>query len=266
MAKGIILAGCGRMGSALLKGWLAAGMGPVTVIEPSPSAALKNLARKKAVTLIASPFDVRAKSAAACLVALKPQSLKAGAGALAPIAAGGALMISIAAGTPLAAMKKAWGRGARIVRAMPNTPGAVGAGITGLYAPKSVTAGDRRLAARLLAALGPTVWVASENQIDAVTAVSGSGPAYLFLMAEALTEAGVKEGLPRDLAEQLARATVTGAGALLAADAAPAADLRAAVTSPGGTTAAALAILMPELPALMARAVRAARKRAGELR
>jgi pyrroline-5-carboxylate reductase len=266
MAKTIVLVGCGRMGSALLKGWLAGGIGPVIVVEPKPPAALKALARKKAVTLVAAPSQVTAKRIAACVVAMKPQILKTEAGALKQMAEKGAVMISIAAGTTLAAMAKAWGRKARIVRAMPNTPGAIGAGITGLYAPRAVSAADRKLAAQLLSALGQTVWVSKEGLIDAVTAVSGSGPAYLFLMAEALTEAGVKEGLPRAQAEQFARATVAGAGALLAADKSPAADLRQAVTSPGGTTAAALAVLMPELPGLMRRAVHAAKKRARELR
>jgi pyrroline-5-carboxylate reductase len=151
---------------------------------------------------------------------------------------------------------------------MPNTPGAIGAGITGLYAAKGTTAADKKRAGALLSALGETEWVAREDLIDSVTAVSGSGPAYLFLMAEALTEAGMAEGLPRAQAEKFARATVAGAGALLAADKSPASALREAVTSPGGTTAAALSVLMAEdgLIALMKRAVQAARKRAEELR
>lgn len=262
--KPVVLAGCGRMGSALLKGWLAADVGAITVIEPHPSPALKALAKKRAVTLVATPGQVTGRLVA-CVVALKPQTMKTAAGSLKPVAASGALMISIVTGMTLASLAGAWGRGARIVRAMPNTPGAIGAGITGLYAPKALPARDRALAGRLLAGLGPTEWVAREKLIDAVTAVSGSGPAYLFLMAEALTEAGVKEGLTRAQAARLARATVSGAGALLAADPAPAAALRQAVTSPGGTTAAALTVLMPELPPLMARAVHAARQRAEEL-
>ena len=151
---------------------------------------------------------------------------------------------------------------------MPNTPGAIGAGISGLYAAKGATAADRKRAASLLSALGATEWVARENLIDSVTAVSGSGPAYLFLMVEALTEAGMAEGLPRTQAEKFARATVAGAGALLAADNSPASALREAVTSPGGTTAAALGVLMANdgLTPLMKRAVAAARKRAEELR
>jgi pyrroline-5-carboxylate reductase len=150
---------------------------------------------------------------------------------------------------------------------MPNTPGAIGKGITGIYAAKGVTAADKKRATSLLAALGETLWVSKEELIDSVTAVSGSGPAYLFLMAEALTEAGVAEGLPRGQAERFARATVSGAGALLASDTSPASALREAVTSPGGTTAAALYVLMAEdgLLPLMKRAVRAARKRAEEL-
>ena len=177
-------------------------------------------------------------------------------------------MISIAAGTGTKNLRDAWGAKARIIRAMPNTPGAVGAGITGLYAAKGAGAADQKRADALLSALGETVWVKTEALIDSVTAVSGSGPAYLFLMAEALTDAGVAEGLPRAQAEKLARATISGAGALLAADKSSASSLREAVSSPGGTTVAALKVLMADdgLVALMKRAVAAARKRAEELR
>jgi len=255
------------MGSALLKGWLKSGVKSITVVEPKPSAELKKLAKAKKIALVAAPSQVKTKPSV-CLVAIKPQVLKGEAPALANFAANGALMISIAAGTSVAAMSKAWGKKARIIRAMPNTPGAIGAGISGLYAAKAATAADKKRAASLLSALGATEWVGQEKLIDSVTAVSGSGPAYLFLMAEALTEAGVAEGLPRAQAEKFARATVAGAGALLAADKSSASALREAVTSPGGTTAAALAVLMaPDgLPALMKRAIAAARKRAEELR
>jgi pyrroline-5-carboxylate reductase len=262
----ILLVGCGRMGSALLKGWLAGGVKSIAVVEPKPSAQLKALAKKKSISLFAAPSQVRGKPSV-CVVAIKPQVLKGEAATLTGFAVDGALMISIAAGTSVAAMTKAWGRKARIIRAMPNTPGAIGAGITGLFAAKGVTPSDKKRAVALLAALGETEWVSKENLIDSVTAVSGSGPAYLFLMAEALTEAGVAEGLPRAQAEKFARATVAGAGALLAADKSSASALREAVTSPGGTTAAALSVLMATdgLPALMKRAVRAAKKRAEEL-
>jgi pyrroline-5-carboxylate reductase len=254
------------MGSALLKGWLTRGVKSITVVEPKPSVDLRKLARARKIALVAAPSQVRGKPSV-CLVAIKPQVLKGEAGTLAGFAQSGALMISIAAGTSVAALSKAWGKKARIIRAMPNTPGAIGAGITGLYAAKGTTAADKKRAASLLAALGETVWVAREDLIDSVTAVSGSGPAYLFLMAEALTEAGVAEGLPRAQAEVFARATVAGAGALLAADKASARSLREAVTSPGGTTAAALSVLMADdgLLQLMKRAVRAAKKRAEEL-
>lgn len=263
----ILLIGAGRMGSALLKGWLKSGIKSIQVVEPKPSPELRRLAKAKKISLFAAPSAVTGKPAA-CVVAIKPQVLKGEAAALANFAQGGALMISIAAGTSIDALTKAWGKKARIIRAMPNTPGAIGAGITGLYAARGVMPADRKRAVGLLSALGQTDWVAKEELIDSVTAVSGSGPAYLFLMAEALTEAGIAEGLPRAQAEKFARATVAGAGALLAADKAPAAALREAVTSPGGTTAAALALLMADdgLVALMKRAVQAARKRAEELR
>ena len=267
----ILLIGAGRMGSALLKGWLSRGVKSIVVIEPKPSAELRKLAKSGKIALVPAPSQVKRKPSAkfsVCVVAIKPQVLKDEAPLLAGFAQSGALMLSIAAGTSVAAMSKAWGKKVRIIRAMPNTPGAVGAGITGLYAAKGVTAADRKRATALLSALGETVWVAKEALIDSVTAVSGSGPAYLFLMAEALTEAGVAEGLPRDQAEKFARATVSGAGALLAADKSPASALREAVTSPGSTTAAALYVLMAEngLTPLIKRAVQAARKRAEELR
>jgi pyrroline-5-carboxylate reductase len=255
------------MGSALLRGWLARGAQSISVVEPKPSAELRKLAKSKRISLYAAPSQVRQKPSV-CVVAIKPQVLKGEAPALADFASRGALMISIAAGTSVAVLAKAWGSKARIIRAMPNTPGAIGAGITGLYAAGGTTAADRKRAISLLAALGETVWVDKEGLIDSVTAVSGSGPAYLFLMAEALTEAGVAEGLPRAQAEKFARATVSGAGALLAVDKSSAAALREAVTSPRGTTAAALSVLMANdgLVQLIKRAVRAARKRAEELR
>jgi pyrroline-5-carboxylate reductase len=256
------------MGGALLKGWIARKAGPLIVVEPKPSTELRALAKKKIITLVDAPSQVKAKKLSACVVALKPQILKHEAPVLAAFAQSGALMISIAAGTHTKLLFKAWGAKARIVRAMPNTPGAIGQGITGLFAAKGATDADKRKATGLLSALGETIWVAKEDLIDSVTAVSGSGPAYLFLMAEVMTEAGVAEGLPRDQAEKLARATVAGAGALLAADKSRAAALREAVTSPGGTTAAALQVLMGEngLPDLMKRAIHAARQRAEELR
>jgi len=260
----VLLIGAGRMGSALLKGWRAGRIKSILVVEPRPSAEIRKLAKAGAITLLAAPSQVQGRIEA-CVVAIKPQVLKGEAAALAAIARD-ALMISIAAGTSIAALQKAWGKKARIVRAMPNTPGAIGRGITGLYAGRGVGASDRKRADALLSALGQTLWVKKEALIDSVTALSGSGPAYVFHLVEAMAAAGVRLGLSRADAERLARATVAGAGALLDADKASAANLRIAVTSPGGTTEAALEVLMPELTGLMTRALKAARKRAEALR
>jgi len=261
----ILLVGAGRMGAALLKGWIARGLGPLAAVEPAPTPELRKLAKRGGVKLSQDLDDDLAPRV--CVVALKPQILKTEMTGLRGIAQSGALMISIAAGTTTKSLARAWGRQARIVRAMPNTPGAIGRGITALYASPNATAKDCALAEKLLGALGETLWVKKESLIDSVTAVSGSGPAYVFHLVEALADAAMKEGLPRDVAMRLARATVAGSGALLDADESHAADLRRAVTSPGGTTEAALKILMADegLSALMARAVAAARKRAEEL-
>lgn len=263
----ILLIGAGRMGGALLSGWIKRGIGPVLAVEPNPSAELKAIAKKHRIALFAHTASIDTLSARACVVALKPQILKTQIATLAPIAQSGALMLSIAAGTSIAAMRKAWGAKTRIVRAMPNTPGSIGQGITGIFAGSGASAKDKALAEQLLAALGETVWVRREADIDAVTAVSGSGPAYVFLLVEALAAAAETEGFPRELAQKLARATIVGSGALLAADATPPEVLRRNVTSPHGTTEAALKILMAKngLMPLMRRAVAAARKRATEL-
>ncbi len=267
MAQPIILVGAGNMGGALLKGWCEAGIGPILAVEPSPSPQLVALARKRHIALFSHSTSIDSLAARACVVALKPQILKSAAAGLAPIAQSGALMISIAAGTTTQNLRAAWGAKARLIRAMPNTPGSIGRGITALFAAKGATEKDKALADTLLAALGQIVWVKAERDIDAVTAVSGSGPAYIFLLVEALAAAAQAEGLPRPLAETLARATVAGSGALLDADPAPAATLRRNVTSPGGTTQAALDILMAKdgLEPLMRRAIAAARRRAQEL-
>ena len=263
----IVLIGAGRMGSALLAGWVKHSITPLIVVEPRPSQELKALARRSNIALFAKVDSIDSVRARVCVVALKPQILKDEAPRLRPIAESGALMISIAAGINTATLKRAWGQESRIVRAMPNTPGAIGRGITALYAAKGARKSDKVLADRLLAALGETVWVQREGLIDAVTAVSGSGPAYVFYLVETLADAAENAGLPRAMAEELARATITGAGALLDSDPAPAERLRRNVTSPGGTTAAALEVLMAKdgLSRLMRRAVAAAHRRAREL-
>jgi len=260
----ILLIGAGRMGGALLRGWVGAGLGPVLVVEPSPGKDLKAFAAKHKIALFGSTATIDSLAARACVVALKPQVLSQTAASLAPIARSGALMLSIAAGSSTQSMRRAWGAKTRIVRAMPNTPGAIGRGITALFAAKGATAKDKALAQSLLSALGETVWLKSEGDIDAVTAVSGSGPAYVFLLTEALAAAAQAEGLAPALAQKLARATIAGAGALLDADPSAPADLRRNVTSPGGTTEAALKVLMAAngLAPLMRRAVAAAARRA----
>jgi len=263
----IVLIGAGRMGQALLAGWAQRGIAPLLAVEPSPSNQLRRFAKKHHVALFARADSIASVRAAACVVALKPQVLKSEAPRLRAIAGSGAVMISIAAGTNTATLKKAWGAHARIVRAMPNTPGAIGRGITALYAARGAGAKDKALAKRLLSALGQTLWVKRESDIDVVTAVSGSGPAYVFLLVEALAEAAVAEGLSQAMAQTLARATVAGSGALLDADPARAEILRRNVTSPGGTTEAALQVLLARngLSPLLRRAVAAARRRAREL-
>lgn len=266
MKSPLLLIGAGRMGGALAQGWIAGEAGPVVAVDPAPSPAVRKLARQ-GVTFVPSIEKIPTRKYRACVVALKPQVLKPEVVRLAPIAARGITMISIAAGVNTKFLQKAWGRDARIVRAMPNTPGSIGAGITGLFAGKKTERKDCKLAESLLAALGQTVWVQKESQIDVVTAISGSGPAYVFALVEALAAAGVKLGLKTDVAEQLARVTVIGSGALLAAAPKPAAELRRDVTSPHGTTEAALTVLLAKngLNALMLAAAKAAKVRSQEL-
>ena len=264
MSQPILLIGAGKMGTALIKGWIKAGLGPITAVEPNPSPRLQKL---EGPNLVADLRHIPHESWRACVVALKPQVLRAEAAKLKAIANSSTLMISIAAGTGVEFMAKHWGSQARIVRAMPNTPGAIDRGITALYAAPAATAADKTLAKSLLSAIGQTVWLKREELIDAVTAVSGSGPAYVFVLVDALAKAGVAAGLPAETAAVLARATVAGSGALLDADPRDAAQLARDVATPGGTTEAAFKILLAKdgLEALMTRAVEAARARAEEL-
>jgi pyrroline-5-carboxylate reductase len=265
--RAVLLLGAGRMGSALLKGWIAAKrFATIYVVEPAPSPALKSLARQRAITL--SPdLPERLPRLAAIVLALKPQVLKTEYQLLQELGASGALVLSIAAGIGTAVLRDRLGSGVPLVRAMPNTPGAIGRGITVLCPGGKLCTAERSLAEQLMAALGETLWLDNEALMDAVTAVSGSGPAYVFLLVEALTAAGRSQGLDAATAERLARATVAGAGALIAADPRPAAELRKEVTSPGGTTEAALQVLMASdgLETLFQRAIDAATRRGREL-
>jgi pyrroline-5-carboxylate reductase len=261
-ARGLVLLGCGKMGSAMLQGWLARGLPPsaVHVVEPHPSAWLG----AQGVHLNA-PLP---KDAAVAVLAVKPQMMGAALPAVQRLGGGGTLFVSIAAGTGLAALEGELGTGTPIVRAMPNTPAAIGRGITAMIGNAHATAAALDMAEGLLSAVGQTLRLEDEGQMDAVTAVSGSGPAYVFHLIETLAAAGQAEGLPPAMALHLARATVAGAGALAESSTEGPAQLRENVTSPGGTTAAALKVLMaPEtgFPDLLKHAVAAAAARSREL-
>jgi pyrroline-5-carboxylate reductase len=260
----IVLAGAGKMGGAMLSGWLAQGLHPkrVAVIEPEPSAEIRALLTK-GIRLNPTPKQVGAVMT--LVIALKPQTFREAGSMLKSFAASSTLVVSIMAGMPIASIEVVCG--GSVVRAMPNTPAAIGRGITVAVATKRVSAAQRAVADALLSATGSVEWVDDESLMDAVTAVSGSGPAYVFLLAEELARAGVEAGLPEELATRLARETVAGSGELLHRSELSPATLRQNVTSPGGTTAAALEVLMglDGLQQLMIRAVANATKRSKQL-
>jgi pyrroline-5-carboxylate reductase len=260
----IVLAGAGKMGGAMLSGWLARGLDAkrVAVIEPHPSPEISALVTK-GIRLNPSPKEISA--VATLVIALKPQTFGEAGSMLKSFSGPSTLVVSIMAGTTIASIAAACG--GSVVRAMPNTPAAIGRGITVAVAAKNVSAAQRAVADALLRATGSVEWVDDESLMDAVTAVSGSGPAYIFLLAEELARAGVDAGLPPELATKLARETVAGSGELLHRSELPSATLRQNVTSPGGTTAAALEVLMgPDgLQSLLTRAVAAATRRSKEL-
>jgi pyrroline-5-carboxylate reductase len=258
----LVLVGAGKMGSALLEGWLRFGLDPqrVVVLEPQPSPQTASLG----VRLNPDPRTLADVSA--LVVAIKPQIAAEALPPLKPMIGASTVVVSIMAGRTLNSIAGALNKPCALVRAMPNTPAAIGRGIT-VAVPRGASPAQRDLANRLLAATGSVEWTEDEALMDAVTAVSGSGPAYVFLLAEALAEAGVASGLPPALAKKLARETVAGSGELLHRSELDAAVLRQNVTSPGGTTAAALDVLMAkdDLAALMTKAVAAATKRSREL-
>lgn len=260
----VVLAGAGKMGGAMLSGWLARGLpaSRVVVIEPRPSPDIDAL-RARGLKLNPAPGEVGA--AAAIVIAVKPQIFAEEAAALRAFIRPDGLVVSIMAGRTIAGIATACG--GAVVRAMPNMPASIGRGMTVAAAAANVTAAQRAIADALLAATGAVEWIADEALMDAVTAVSGSGPAYVFLLAEELARAGVAAGLPEALSARIARETVAGAGELLHRLADDPSILRQNVTSPGGTTAAALDVLMREdgLRQLMMRAVAAATRRSREL-
>jgi pyrroline-5-carboxylate reductase len=267
LPQSLVLVGAGKMGGAMLDGWLKTGMPPsgTTVFDAYPSDDLKNLCSSCGVTLNppAGPRDPEV-----LVLAIKPQMLDEAAASVNEFLGPDTLLVSVLAGKTSADLKGRLPRAKAVVRAMPNLPASIGRGATGAAASAEVSEAQRRMADTLLRAVGTVEWLPSEDLIDAVTAVSGGGPAYVFLLAECLAEAAIAAGLPPDVSRRLARATVSGAGELLAQSALPPETLRQNVTSPGGTTAEALKILMAEeggLKPLLRDAVAAAKRRAGEL-
>ena len=265
IGKTVVLVGAGKMGAAMLQGWLSRGLNPaqLTVLEPQPSYEIRTLcARGTALNPERKPPSVEA-----IVIAVKPQGAAMVVPPLAAMTDKDTVVVSIMAGKTLGFLERAMPNIA-VVRAMPNTPAAIGRGITVAVGNAHMNAKQRDLAHRLLAATGQVEWVDDEKLMDAVTAVSGSGPAYVFLLAESLTRAGVAAGLPEDLAVKLARETIAGSGELLHRSPLDPATLRQNVTSPGGTTAAALEVLMNAangLDPLLAKAIAAAAKRSREL-
>ena len=260
--RGLVLLGCGKMGSAMLEGWLKQGMdtASVWVLDPNPSDWLMTQGVHVNAPLPPSPAIV--------LIAVKPQMMGAALPQLTALGNGSTLFLTVAAGTTIATYEAVLGAATPIVRAMPNTPAAIARGITAIVGNSRASAAHLDLAEALLRAVGQVVRLEGEHQMDAVTAVSGSGPAYVFHLIETLAAAGASEGLPAALAMQLAKATVAGAGALAEAASEDPAQLRVNVTSPGGTTAAALKVLMDEgrgFPPLLRAAVHAAAERGREL-
>ncbi len=261
----ILLLGGGRMGGAMLAGWRERGLAPSFVIDPAPAA---TALAGDGVQVVASPEAVPSGfEPAAVVIAVKPQQAGAALPGIARFASGRAVMLSIMAGRDIAGLRMALGPDAAVVRAMPNTPAAIRQGITVACPGPGITETQRSLCDSVLASVGEVAWVDDEGLLDAVTAVSGGGPAYVFLLAELLERAAAEQGIPPLLARRLARVTVAGSGALLAASTEDASALRIAVTSPAGTTERALAVLMAEdaWPDLMSRAIDAATRRSREL-
>ena len=265
LSKTILLAGAGKMGGAMLDAWVALGLSPanVVVLEPQPSSGIAALT-ERGVRL--NPPRDSVGNVAAAVLAVKPQIAPEVLTALAPFVAGATVVLSIMAGRTLRFLADNL-PGAALVRAMPNTPAAIGRAITVAIANPRVSPEQRALVDALLSAVGAVEWITDEALMDAVTALSGSGPAYVFLLAESMARAGAAAGLPPTLAATLARATVAGAGELLNRSLLDPATLRQNVTSPGGTTAAALEVLMAQdgLERLMTAAVAAATKRSRDL-
>ena len=265
----LLLAGAGNMGSAMLAGWLQEGLAPAQILvqDPAPPARATELLARHGLTAQAA-VGALSDPPAVIVVAVKPQVMDEVFPGLAKLTGKSTVVLSIAAGRTIAGFARHLPAGSAVVRAMPNTPAAVGRGITVGVPNAHVTARQRATCDALLRAIGEVSWIDDESLIDAVTAVSGSGPAYVFYLAECLADAAVKAGLPPELAQKLARTTVAGSGELLHRSDLGADVLRQNVTSPGGTTFAALQVLMTRnggLPELVCEAVAAAARRSREL-
>jgi pyrroline-5-carboxylate reductase len=263
----VVLVGCGKMGGAMLEGWLKAGVPAAKIIglDPKPPQEMADFIAAKNVAL--NPAVASITDAEIIILAVKPQLMGDVLPTLLPLMKAKPLVLSIAAGKTIAGFEKVLGADAAIIRAMPNTPAAIGRGITGMVGNANVSSTQMALAEALLSSTGEVLRVKNEEAIDFVTAVSGSGPAYVFYLAECLAAAGEKLGLPADVSMRLARATVSGSGELLHQSDLDAATLRQNVTSPNGTTYAALQVLMADdgLKQLMEKAVAAAARRSKEL-
>jgi pyrroline-5-carboxylate reductase len=260
----LILVGAGKMGGAMLEGWLNLGLDPrcVNIIDPAADARMIAFCRDKGIA-----FGAPATAPEALVLAIKPQMLETAVPDVLPLIGETTLILSILAGKTLADLETRFGEKKSIARAMPNLPASIGYGVTGVIANKAATQAQRDMVDALLAAVGSVEWLSDESLIDALTAISGCGPAYVFYLVECLAEAGMEAGLPADLAARLARATVEGSGQLLAHNPAPPDELRRNVTSPNGVTAVALEVLMAEdgLLPLLKRTILAAKRRAAEL-
>ena len=263
----LLLVGAGKMGGAMLEGWLDRGMSArqIFVQDPAPSADMVSAMRRRSIVFGEQP--ALPSEPAVIILAVKPQIMADVAPGIAPQIGACTVVLSVAAGQTLGNLETYMGRDKAIIRAMPNTPAAIRRGITVACANDHVTPSQKAACTALLEAVGEAAWIEDEGLMDAVTAVSGSGPAYIFLLAEMLAKAGIKAGLDEALARRLADVTVSGAGALIAVSDDDPAQLRRNVTSPGGTTKAALDVLMAQdgLEALLSRAVEAAARRSREL-
>ena len=265
----LVLAGAGKMGGAMLAGWLSGGLSPTKVIvqDPGPPPEIAALLDQHGIACMTDAIDALDVPPEVILMAVKPQVMDDVFPPLAKLAGPETLVLSVAAGRTLASFERHLPAGAAVVRSIPNTPAAIGRGITVCVANAHVSADQRDLCNRLLAAIGEVGWVEEERLIDAATAVSGSGPAYVFLLAECLAAAGVEVGLSEELSAKLAQATIAGAGELMLQSDSTPSTLRENVTSPNGTTFAALQVLMADngLRQLMSRAIEAADRRSREL-